>query len=427
MNKLIVIFLLLSLAGLIYVQVYLLKSGIVLEKTRVDQKVETVFFNLQRTINQNDSLRMGINLLYHQKSLTANPTDSLQAYLKRILDRQVYLELQEEGLVSAGYSFGIKDFYTDSLLLASLDYKETLMGYKKYRTILKGELQTECRCILTFHLHFKQLFEYLLRQLASIIAVSVLFLLLLLSCFSYLFFQMHKLKKLDIVKNDFINNLTHELNTPVFSISLTSKLLRKAVQLNNTPKAEEYIGLIEKENKSLQSHIKKVLELASLENGKYAMTLESIDLNELIMNVAKRFQTSLTTNSLELELNESPLFVKADKVHMSNAIYNLLDNAVKYNSKPVEIILKTSSKRKKGLISVKDNGIGIALLHQNRLFDKFFRISEGNGKAVRGYGLGLSYVKTIVNAHGGGITIDSAPQKGAEFIISLPLEKNTKI
>jgi two-component system phosphate regulon sensor histidine kinase PhoR len=224
------------------------------------------------------------------------------------------------------------------------------------------------------------------------------------------------------VKNDFINNLTHELKTPVFSISLLTKVFKEHLKQNKTEKLEAYLDLLEKENTKLKGHIDKVLELASLENGKYNLQKEPCDFHELINDAVAGFSLKLEAQQGKLQKTFQAMSTKLaiDRTHFKNVIQNLLDNAIKYSKGQPDIQIFTQSDQHKLSIMVSDKGIGIAPEHQRHLFDKFYRVTNGNIHPVKGFGLGLSYVKYIVEAHGGSISVDSKKDEGATFTLEIP-------
>ena len=234
---------------------------------------------------------------------------------------------------------------------------------------------------------------------------------------------MNRQKKLLAIKNDFINNLTHELKTPVFSISLLTKVFEERLKQKETDKLENYLNLLEIENQKLKGHIDKVLELASLENGKYSLQKEVCDFHEIINEAVSTF--SLKIESAQGQLSKNFQSVKSqllvDRDHFKNVIQNLLDNAIKYSKEQPSIAISTQSTSDKLSIAISDKGIGIAPEHHKQLFEKFYRVTTGNLHTIKGFGLGLSYVKYIVEAHGGSIRVQSKQHEGATFIMEFPI------
>ena len=233
-----------------------------------------------------------------------------------------------------------------------------------------------------------------------------------------------KQKKLSIIKNDFINNMTHELKTPISTISLASQMLRDN-SVNNTPSAIERIsGVIFDESKRLSMQVEKVLQQAVFNEGRLKLKFKSFDMHELIDTVTQNFEIRVNSLNGHITVNKNAtrFTIYGDHVHITNVLFNLLDNAVKYSKEKPEIEVTTENRKNKLEVSVKDNGIGIAKEHQKQIFERFYRVPTGNVHDVKGFGLGLHYVRKIVEAHNGTIDIESVLNKGTKFIINFPIK-----
>jgi two-component system, OmpR family, phosphate regulon sensor histidine kinase PhoR len=222
--------------------------------------------------------------------------------------------------------------------------------------------------------------------------------------------------RLSEIKNDFINNMTHELKTPISTISLSSEMLMR-LEVADFEKVNKYAGIIFKENKRLEQQVERVLNVAKLDKDQVILDKELIDLHEILSEVKENFELHQLHKggSIKLELGATNAKIKADPVHITNVIYNLLDNAVKYCDGNPIIIIATSNNRGGLKIDITDNGIGIKKENQRLIFQKFYRVPTGNIHNVKGFGLGLYYVKLIMNAHLGKIEIKSAHAKGTTF------------
>lgn len=239
-------------------------------------------------------------------------------------------------------------------------------------------------------------------------------------CTIYVVFRQ---KRLSEIKNDFINNMTHELKTPISTISLASQMLNDG-GVSKTPQTLSHIsGVIVDETKRLSFQVEKVLQMAIFDRDSSRMKMEELDINELIESVASNFSIKVANNGGDIttSLNAENSTVKADKLHLSNVLYNLLDNAHKYKRVEPLIKIKTWNDKQKIFIAVMDNGIGISKENLKRIFDKFYRVPTGNIHNVKGFGLGLAYVKTIVENHKGTIKAESELNIGTTFTICLPL------
>ena len=230
------------------------------------------------------------------------------------------------------------------------------------------------------------------------------------------------------MKNDFINNMTHELKTPVSTISLAAQMLKDS-DITKSPDVFKHIsGVINDETKRLSFLVEKVLQMSLFERQKAALKLKEIDANDLVANVANTFVLKVEkyggTMDIDLQATESDIYV--DEMHITNVLFNLMDNAVKYRRPevPLTLMARTWNENGKLLISVEDNGIGIKKEYLKKVFDRFFRVPTGNVHDVKGFGLGLAYVRKIIEDHKGTIRAESgAGNIGTKFIITLPLIK----
>ncbi|GAA4301743.1 HAMP domain-containing sensor histidine kinase [Nibribacter koreensis] len=247
-------------------------------------------------------------------------------------------------------------------------------------------------------------------------------LLLVVLFFAYTMFQILREKRLAELKTDFINNLTHELQTPITNIGLASEVLRKRPETLSPDRLSRYHDLIYSENERLRAQVERVLQMATMESRELVLKKETVDVHALLketsQNLAPRLQQR--AGQLRLNLQATQPLVHADSLHVANALYSLLDNAEKYSPQVPDIEITTQDVAQGILISVRDSGIGIKQEFQKFLFDKFYRVPTGNVHNVKGFGLGLSYVKAIMDAHHGHVTVESAEQQGTCFNLVLP-------
>ena len=258
--------------------------------------------------------------------------------------------------------------------------------------------------------------------------VSGLFTLLIIGGFYYTINTILQQKKLSEIKNDFINNMTHELKTPISTISLACEALADPDMQKSDNSRNKFVGMIKEENKRLGVLVENVLKTAVLDQGKMKFKLEEIDIHHLIEKVLKSFELQLNTasGSIERKLHAQNNIVKGDKIHLTNVFYNLVDNAIKYtNSKP-EITIRTVDDDEALKIEIIDNGIGISKENQKKIFDQLYRVPKGNLHDVKGFGLGLHYVKVIAEKHLGKIFVESTLGKGSTFTILLPTDYESK-
>lgn len=251
---------------------------------------------------------------------------------------------------------------------------------------------------------------------------SILIIIALVGCFVFCFVVIIRQKRLSVIKNDFINNMTHEFKTPLATISLAAQMLKEGAVA--TPEGLNQVAtIIVDESKRLTFQIERVLQTALFTESRIKLKLKKISINDIISDLFPKLSLRVTDkkgvlcNKLEALCDE----VWGDEVHITNVMSNLVDNAIKYTINPPEIEIKTFNQDDNIVIQVKDNGIGIAKKDQKLVFERFYRVSTGNLHDVKGFGLGLSYVKKIIEAHGGAITAESVLGEGSIFNIIIPL------
>lgn len=274
------------------------------------------------------------------------------------------------------------------------------------------------------HLYIYHKGKLLLQKTWIILLSSFLLIIIVLACFAYALHIIFDQKKVSEVKTDFINNMTHELKTPISTVSLALEALVNFDVRNNEERSLRYLDISRRELKRLSTMVEKVLNIAQYEKGEITLNKEEHHLNDLIENVTETIsmQVQKKNGTLTCNLNAQPDMIFADKVHINNLLYNLIDNSNKYFIDKPEILIVTKTVDKGVSLEVSDKGIGISKEEISRVFDKFYRVPTGNIHNVKGYGLGLSYVKDIVDMHGGKLSITSEINKGTTFIIYLPYE-----
>jgi two-component system phosphate regulon sensor histidine kinase PhoR len=264
---------------------------------------------------------------------------------------------------------------------------------------------------------------YLLKQIVTILTSSLVFIIIIGISFFWMMRSFLQQKKLSEMKTDFINNMTHELKTPITTIALASEALKDPEVIKNESRLNRYANLISEENKKLEGQVERVLQIARIDKGDSSIALAQIDLHDIIAEVAHNAGLMLEEKAcaLSLQLDAAKSIIYGDPVHIYSIINNLLDNAIKYSGAKPEISIKTHNIDHKIVVEIADNGIGMANEELKKVFDKFYRVPTGNVHNVKGFGLGLSYVKTMLEAHSGTISVKSAPGKGSTFNIVLPL------
>ena len=256
---------------------------------------------------------------------------------------------------------------------------------------------------------------------------SLLFTLVMLITFVITLYMAIRHKRITEMKNDFINNMTHEFKTPISTISLAAQMLQDQSVAKSPDMYGKLSGVITSESKRLRFQVDKVLQMSMFDDkDNAALKMKELDANELVLGIANTFAVKVEQNGgkIDLELDADDPFVYVDEMHFTNVIFNLMDNAMKYKRPdvPLDLVVRTWNAGGKFMLSIKDNGIGIKKEHLKKIFDRFFRVTTGNVHDVKGFGLGLAYVKQIVVAHKGSIRAESEPGVGTTFVIVLPLK-----
>ncbi len=276
--------------------------------------------------------------------------------------------------------------------------------------------------IYYFGVQFPGKSSNILSNMWIVIAFSVLMLVTLVF-FSYSMFVILRQKQLSELQRDFINNMTHEFKTPISTINISTDVFLQNEKVKEDPRLNRYAGIIKEQVLRLNTQVEKVLQLAKIERDNIELNIEKLDLAELIYSISPSIELKINDKkgNLQLSLTASNTVVYADRIHLTNILHNLVDNAVKYTRDNPEIKISLfDGPGKKLTLSIQDNGIGIAREHQKRVFDKFYRVPTGNLHNVKGFGLGLFYVKTVCKQHKWHLEMDSKPGEGTNIRIVMP-------
>jgi two-component system phosphate regulon sensor histidine kinase PhoR len=273
--------------------------------------------------------------------------------------------------------------------------------------------------------------DVVMKEMRVKIMGVIFFTLIIISAFYVTVSTLLRQKKLSEIKNDFINNMTHEFKTPLATISLAVDALRNEKVANDRARSDYFSGIIKEENKRMNKQVETILQAALLDRQELQLNLQYIHVNAIIEGALENFQLQLQEKQgrYELQLNAKHDLLRADEVHFTNLISNLIDNAVKYSKDGLVIRITTHNTTKSLVLRIEDNGIGMNKETQRRIFEKFYRAHTGNIHDVKGFGLGLSYAKTVVDAHHGKIKVESTIGKGTAFTMEFPFaqEKNSGI
>ncbi len=338
-----------------------------------------------------------------------------------LLDSILSLELKKQG-IKEKYNYYLTSLYPGSPHHS--DLKEAVHMADSLGVVYKKNLSPSNRFAEPEYLivHFPTQDRAILAELLGLLVLSLIIISILVFSFYYIMISNVKQKKLSQIKNDFISNMTHEFKTPISTISLASEMLSDE-SISQTPdKQARYLKMIRDENKRLSVLVESILQTSILDKGEFKLKLSELDVHEII-NIAlnnTQLLISQRQGNIHTYLKAQNFKLQADKVHLTNIIFNLIDNAIKYTQGAPEINITTHNTPEGLMIEIKDNGIGISKENQRKIFDKFYRVPTGNVHNVKGFGLGLSYVLAVVLKHGGTISVNSDLGKGSTFKIHLP-------
>lgn len=276
-----------------------------------------------------------------------------------------------------------------------------------------------------FMLHFPNRLSAGWNESWLLLAGSILFIVLILIVFAFTLFTIFRQKKLSDIKNDFINNMTHEFKTPIATISLATDSLTSEQIRNSPEKIDRFAQIIRQENKRMLNQVEKVLQIAMADKSNFTLAFSEVDIDALIKQAVENQSLKVKKRGgrIRMQLDATPCTITADETHIGNIIYNLLENAEKYSEKNPDILVRTKNKGENLQIFIQDRGIGMSKEELRHIFDKFYRVQGGNIHDVKGFGLGLSYVKAIVTAHQGQIKVESQKNVGTVFTIDLPYQQ----
>ena len=375
------------------------------------------------------------NLYGNVKQLTSNYftvelQDTLHPYLLELLLKHEFYNHN----ITEDFQYGIYDCFSDSIVYGEYMHFEGDSAYTNRSLTSDLDLDKNVQMKLNTDLHyfsvvFPKMENITMEQLPN--DVTPWYYLFAIILFVLVFFGFSisvilKQKKLSEIKNDFINNMTHELKTPIATIGISSETLMNLDPENGESKDKllRYSSIIYKENKRLESQVERVLNVANLDRSEIKLNMTTFDIHEIIEEAKENFEfNQLEENGglIKLNLSANNPILCTDIVHITNIINNLLDNAIKYCTKTPDISVSTVNVKNKIVIRIKDNGKGISRDNVKYIFDKFYRVPTGNVHDVKGFGLGLFYVKTIIEELNGSIIVKSILGKGSEFIITLPV------
>ena len=423
MNQKIIVFTIISmtlaLIGLMGIQIYWIQNASSVKEANFRRSVTEAMVKVVEKVERMEK----------HKALKSNQYESMfnfnrhlpyDAFLTRgALDSMISLILNSRG-IDTRYEFGIyKPEGNQFLIKKSDNYQKELIKKGYAFPLFQNDIYTSPEYLCVFFPREKQ---FLLTELWGMLLISILLIIVIVYSFTYTIATIFKQKRLSEMKNDFINNMTHEFKTPISTISLACEALSDKDLRDSGNFLESYLTMIREENKRLSVMAEKILQTAVIDKGQMKMTREKINIHDIITDVIKnlRIQVEIKDGEIIRNFGAARSIIEGDKVHVTNLFYNLLDNANKYSPKKPLIRVTTDNVQNGIVIHIEDNGIGIGKNEQKKIFDKLYRVPTGNIHEVRGFGLGLNYVKAIVDEHHGKISLESEVNRGAKFKVFLP-------
>ncbi len=416
----IIIFLaLFTIIGVFSFQVFWVKKAYNIKDKQFNDRVHV---SLSNVVHEVQKLNKDSAALYEPvKQITSNyylafTNDTLHPY---VLESMLKKEFNDKNL-DYDFEYILYDCFNDSIVFGN--YVD--LNSEEKNLVKSSTGQNWNKASHYFGVYFPSKEQYLFNEL-DIWVVSTAFLLLVIVFFTYTIWVILKQKKLSEIRTDFINNMTHELKTPISTISLSSEVLTNPNITKDPERLSNYATIIKEETERLKNQVEKVLQMATLDKKKVEMGKDEVDMHEAIQKTVTGFELILNANEgkIHTDLKAKKPIVKGDKTHLTNILFNLIDNAIKYSQRDPIIEISTENHKDGIYIRVRDNGIGMTKEEQKHVFEKFYRVPTGNKHDVKGFGIGLNYVRRIVRQHQGKIQLKSQLKSGSTFRVYLPTLK----
>jgi len=372
------------------------------------------------------------------RSSFLDPNQLLENINIAILDKYLRMELESKD-IDLDYEYGIYSNKDKAYIIENGNYTAIIGDTSKSSNVaaMNPLYKAEYKISLFaddlvdpghLNLYFPGKKRFLWSNVIGILLSSVVFTGLILFCFSYTVYVIFHQKKVSEMKTDFINNMTHEFKTPIATISLASDSILSPSIIDNKDKVSRFINIIKQENKRMLSQVEKVLQMAQIEKENIELKFNALNLHDLILDAVINAELKVLAKegTINTNLEANKPVIEGDVTHISSIINNLLDNAEKYTPEKPCILISTKDVKGGVELSVSDNGIGMSKDAIKNIFEKFYRVHTGNLHDVKGFGLGLSYVKAMVDAHHGRVGVKSEPGKGSTFTVFLPEKQKTK-
>jgi two-component system phosphate regulon sensor histidine kinase PhoR len=413
--RFVVILAALSIVGITITQIYWVRKAFDLKEAEFVRTVNTALYNVANQLFQINKTPSPANNPVKQLStnyFVVMVNSEIDANLLEYLLRN---EFEKRG-IAADFEYGVYDCSSEQMVYG--DYVAFNAAREKNTTKFLPKWSNQA---YYFGVQFPNRAAHIINQM-GIWSFSSIVLLTVIAFFAYTLFVILKQKRLSEIQKDFINNMTHEFKTPIATIAVSAEVLKDANIINQPERLRNYAGIIEKENIRLKQQVERVLQMARLDKEDIGLKKELLDIHQIVQDSIRNYAMALEERKgkLKSELAATRSQIQGDKFHLTSVLNNLIDNAIKYCREIPSITIRTFDRNDGCIIEVRDNGIGISPENQRRIFQKFYRVPTGNVHDVKGFGLGLSYAKTIVEAHGGEISLQSELGMGCSFQIYIP-------
>jgi two-component system phosphate regulon sensor histidine kinase PhoR len=422
----------LSILGILFIQISWLQGLMFLQKNQLSDKLNQsgvlVSNDVSKKMNSGLSFRLpkkglGLNDDYHLHNFEETTISDIYNYDE--MQKKIKLALDKYGLNDLPFEFAIAD-KKGNIEMKSKKFEDVFSDeintLQARITVIPSDIMEPTGPFETIIIVAPNIRYYLLRSLLWVIVGVVVFIIVVLAAFFITIRSLMTQRKLVEIKRDFINNMTHELKTPLATISLAVDAL-KSTKVNTDPKSVEYFSnIIKEENIRMNKHVETILQAAQLDKRENELNKQEVELHDLILGVVDSFKLQLEgkPSSVQTILEANPSTIKVDEEHLLHVLSNLIDNAIKYSKTEIDIAIQTKTLNNKTCIRIIDKGIGMDANARKHIFEKFYRAHSGNVHDVKGYGLGMSYVKWVIDSHKGQITVQSEVGVGTAIEIILP-------
>ena len=421
--RLIIFFAAFTVIGVFSFQFFWVKKAFTLEEKQFNERVHVA---LSSVVSEVQRLNKDSSAIYEPvKQISSNyflasTNDTLHPY---VLENLLINEFQKGNLIT-DFEYVLYDCFTDSVVFGDFVEIKTEAKDLVYEISEKDKWNQASHY---FGVYFPSKEVRLVDQM-GIWIVSTIFLLLVVVFFSYTIWVILKQRKLSEIRTDFINNMTHELKTPISTISLSTEVLTNPNITKDPERLKNYANIIKEETERLRLQVDKVLQMATLDKNRLNLEMEDVNLHDVIKKTVAGFELILDSNDgkIDVSLKARNPTIKGDRMHLTNVFFNLIDNAIKYSKNKPEILVSTVDYKNGLHIRVKDNGIGMTREQQKHVFENFYRVPTNDRHDVKGFGIGLNYVMKMVRKHHGKIQLKSELGSGSTFRIYFSTNKNAR-